>query len=244
MGYRCKEAAEKALSELASRSATPSSLPKAVPATQAPSPPSSGAETVVARQAGPDLHHITAEINGCRNCPLHQERVVATPGSGALRPKVLVVGEWLRVAKARSMPAGTLFGIEEDRMLERMTAAIGLSADDVFVTNIIKCGVPDTVQPAEEQAAVCAAYTKRQIEMLAPVVVLAMGTMAARVMTGVERPLSVLRGRVSGCRLASGTSLPLIATYHPSFLLQNPEMKQAAWVDLQLVLKTVRQQNR
>ncbi|MCB2216031.1 MAG: uracil-DNA glycosylase [Desulfobulbaceae bacterium] len=243
VGYRCKKTAEKALHELASLAATSSPLPKAVPAAQAPGLPS-GAEAVAARQARPDLRHITAEINGCRNCPLHQERVVATPGRGALRPKVLIVGEWLCIAKAQSVPAGTLFGIEEDRMLERMTAAIGLSADDVFVTNIIKCGVPDTVQPAEEQAIVCAAYTKRQIEMLTPVVVLAMGTIAARIMTGIERPLSVLRGRVSGCRLASGEGLPLVATYHPSFLLQNPEMKQAAWTDLQLVLKTLRQQDR
>jgi uracil-DNA glycosylase len=230
-GYRCTETAKKALDALASFATASPSLPKAASAAKDPATP------IVAEA-------VITEITGCRNCPLHHERVVATPGSGALRPKVLVVGEWLRVPAAQNVPAGMLFGVEEDRMLDRMTAAIGLTADDVFVTNIIKCAVPEAVRPAEEQAAVCAAYAKQQIELLAPTLVLAMGTMAARILTGVERPLSVLRGRVSGCRLASGNEVSLVATYHPSFLLQNPEMKQAAWADLQLVLKTLRQQRR
>ncbi len=233
-GYRCKETAEQTLNALAWFATAPPPLPQDAPAAQEPAT-RIDAEAVDVPRVIPDLRHITAEITGCRNCPLHHERVVATPGNGALRPNVLVVGEWLRVPAAQNVVAGTLFGVEEDRMLNRMTAAIGLTADDVFVTNIIKCAVPDALRPSEEQAAVCAVYAKRQIELLAPAIVLAMGTMAARILTGVERPLSMLRGRVSGCRLTSGAELPVVATYHPSFLLANPEMKQAAWSDLQLV---------
>ncbi|MBE0585186.1 MAG: uracil-DNA glycosylase [Desulfofustis sp.] len=199
---------------------------------------------VVPRETAVDLQYLNAEIAGCRRCPLHHERRLDTPGSGALRPQLLVIGEWLCVPPSQEVPAGTLFGVEEDRMLARMTAAIGLTAADVFVTNIIKCAVPDTVRPSGEHAVVCAAYLKRQIELLAPAAICAMGTMAAQTLTGDGRPLSMLRGRAASYQPMVGPALPLVSTYHPTFLLQNAEMKQAAWADLQLVARLLRQQHR
>jgi DNA polymerase len=229
VGYHCKTPVEKILNECTQPA-------KASPAAHRPVKPGSvEVEAGSSQQTLPALHYITAEITACRRCLLHHERVASTPGSGALRPKLLVVGEWLRASSAQSVPDGTLFGVEEDRMLGRMMAAIALTSGDVFVTNIIKCAVPATIRPPVECAAMCAAYIKQQIEVLEPLVICAMGALAARSLVGDERPLSMLRGRFSSFRNTAGKDLPLVVTYHPSFLLENPEMKQAAWSDLQMV---------
>ena len=148
-----------------------------------------------------------------------------------------MVGEWPIVSGEAADDPAPLFGKEEDLMLERIKGALGLSPQQVYVTSVIKCGVPSGVRPSPEQAKTCASYLRRQVEALAPETICAMGTFAAQVLTGIERPLSMLRGRIFPCRLTDKREISVVSTYHPTFLLQNPDMKHAAWQDLQVIMK-------
>ena len=122
-------------------------------------------------------------------------------------------------------------------MLYRMIAAMNLQPSQVFVTNLIKCSVPETIRPDESQIGTCLGYLKQQITLLAPRVILTMGGPATQNLLGVSRPLIGLRGKFHQFRVGSGPQIPLMPTFHPSYLLNNPEMKQPTWNDLQAVQK-------
>ncbi len=202
-----------------------------------PPPPINDEAAGQTRPAADALAELAGEIAVCRQCRLHEERVVATPGRGEAQSRLLLVGEWLSCTAKGTVPEDRLFGSEEDRMVGRMVAAIGLSRSDVFITNIIKCAIAGTEQPTIAEATVCGRYLQRQIELLDPHVICGMGPIAGQVLSGSDRPLSLLRGRSLSCAIAAGREIPLVMTYHPSFLLQNPEMKKAAWADLQRIQK-------
>ena len=181
------------------------------------------------------IENLAREIQQCRICPLHESRKVSTEGTGGLEPDLLVVGDWLM-----HEPGGnrnTLFGEEQDLMLSRMITAIDLQPSQVFVTNVIKCSVPETTTPAVDQIETCLSYLKQQITILSPKVICTMGTPAAQTLLGSNRPLIGLRGRFHTFRIKGGKAIPLMPTFHPSYLLKNPEMKQPTWSDLQAVKK-------
>ena len=178
------------------------------------------------------------EIGRCRNCSLHRERQLSTAGSGGSgqRPvKLMIVGDWLTVFRESAVTAGDLFGRDQDLMLSRMVEAINLTRDEIFITNVIKCSVPETCQPTSEHISCCSTYLHMQIEMLSPRLICSMGIIASRLLTAQSRPLSQQRGRFFVYTTAAGLQIPVMPTYHPTFLLQNPEMKQATWADLQAI---------
>lgn len=181
------------------------------------------------------LVDIAEEVAQCRACSLAETRLTTRAGLGAGRVRLVIVGDWLTGDPAVSFPEDLQFGIEEDRMLFRMLAAINVPAEQAFITNAIKCVVPGTTQPQAENMQICLSYLHRQISLLMPECICAMGMMATRLLLGLPQPLSQLRGRFHSFQLDGGRQIPLIATYPPSFLLQNPEMKKAAWLDLQSV---------
>jgi len=183
------------------------------------------------------LHDIRDEVMTCTGCTLSENRVVSVPGGGADKAKLLIVGDWLALAAGQKSPAGCVFGIEQDRMLGKMLEAIHLSKTDVFVTNVIKCGIPDSCQPKADNVHACVSFLHRQIVSLQPEVILSMGMIATRALLNRREPLSKLRGQLLVCNDPNNRKIPLIATYHPTFLLQNPEMKKATWFDLQLLAK-------
>jgi DNA polymerase len=112
-----------------------------------------------------------------------------------------------------------------------------LQPAQVFVTNLIKCAVSESIRPDEEQIDTCLGYLKQQIGLLAPRVILAMGSAASQTLLDTTRPLIDLRGRFHQYRVGEGPQIPLMSTFHPSYLLKNPEMKQPTWSDLQAVQK-------
>ena len=178
---------------------------------------------------------LAEEIGSCRLCPLCQTRKVSTPGEGGQNPDLLVVGDWLL-----SSPEGsreTVFGDQQDQMLYRMIGAMELQPSRVFVTNLIKCSVPESVKPDGSQIATCLGYLKQQIGLLAPRIILTMGSAPSQTLLGSSRPLIALRGRFHQFRVGGGPKIPLMPTFHPSYLLKNPEMKQPTWNDLQAVQK-------
>jgi DNA polymerase len=120
-----------------------------------------------------------------------------------------------------------------------MIAAMELQPSQVFVTNLIKCSVPDSVRPDATQIATCFGYLKQQIGLLAPRVILTMGSVPSQTLLGSSRPLISLRGRFHQFQVGGGHNLELMPTFHPSYLLKNPEMKQPTWNDLQAVQKKI-----
>jgi uracil-DNA glycosylase len=182
------------------------------------------------------LADIADEVAVCRACSLAGVRLGTRAGTGGGKQvRLLVVGDWLRGDPDVQLPGEVQFGIEEDRMLIRMFAAINLQPTQVFVTNVIKCVIPTSCQPIAENIQTCLSFLYRQIALLAPEVICAMGIVAARALLGLPQPLSKLRGRFHMFSAEDSRQIPVLATYHPGFLLQNPEMKQAAWLDLQIL---------
>lgn len=180
------------------------------------------------------LAAIVEEVAVCRACSLSGHRVAARAGQGGRSGvRLMVVGDWLRCGTETALPDSVQFGIEEDRMVARMLQAIHLLPEDVFIANVIKCVVPETHQPAAEHIRTCLSYLHRQIALLRPECICAMGLVAARALVGGTLPLSRLRGRPHPLAVGEGRAVPVIVTYHPSYLLKNLEMKRAAWVDLQ-----------
>lgn len=183
--------------------------------------------------AAPSLDEIIAEIESCKACELHGKRLVPVSGQGRGGSiRLMIVGEWLYNLKAPG-ETDAVFGLEEDQMLGRMLGAIKIPAEQVFITNIVKCGVGPSITPQARHARSCLYHLRRQILAVRPELICTMGSLASRTLLETEIPLSRLRGTFHRYRLDQNNTIALVATYHPHFLLENAEMKGAAWTDLQ-----------
>lgn len=178
---------------------------------------------------------IAEEIRSCSACNLYKDRLVPVVGYGGSRVRLLIVGDWLEVKDVARLPSNTIFGVEQDNMLERMLSAIRISRKEVFITNLIKCGIGPGKQPRAEHVNACSSFLKRQIALLRPELILTMGMISTRTLLSRREPLSRLRGILHSYSCTGIRDIPLVATYHPTFLLANPDMKRATWIDLQLV---------
>ncbi len=187
--------------------------------------------------SGATIADIHDDVLVCTGCSLRQQRVFAAAGSSA-RPAVrlLIVGDWCRVDHEEESDT-LLMGTEEDVMLARMMKAITLDDDKYFVTSVIKCALKKGQQPKAEHVTSCLSFLHRQIHVLKPEVILAMGMISTRALLNKSEPLSRLRGRFHPFAQKEGKPIPLMPTYHPNYLLQNPEMKQATWSDLQVLAR-------
>ena len=190
--------------------------------------------------AAPDerMVDIVDEVSSCTGCVLHTKRLLPVPGRGGAKPRLLIVGGWL--VGEEGIPPGCILGQEEDGMVSRMLSAIQLPPEDAFVTNVIKCAVPATCGPSTENIHTCFSFLLRQIIALSPEVICAMGIDATRALLKTPQPLSQLRGKFYPFALSDHISLPVIPTYHPTFLLRNPEFKKATWEDLQSIAKLLK----
>jgi len=184
------------------------------------------------------IEEIGVEVADCTACELRGKRIYPAPGRGGGRIRLMVVGDVLYADASGNLEPGLLFGKEQDLMLSRMLKAISLSSEQVFITNVIKCAIPEMVQPQASHVDTCVSFLLRQIAVLEPEVICAMGPVATRALLEKRQPLSSMRGKFHEFRVGgSKKSIPVLPTYHPTFLLQNPEMKKATWLDLQLLAK-------
>ncbi|WP_415840372.1 uracil-DNA glycosylase, partial [Roseateles saccharophilus] len=191
---------------------------------------------IAASFAGLDLPALREAVSACRGCGLCAQRRHAVFGGGALqRAQWLVVTDPVDDADDA---AGEVLGGEAGRLLDRMLLAAGQSrtgeAATAFVTPIVKCRPPRGRPPQPAELDACEVVLARQVELLQPRVVLALGLQAARRLTGLAEPLGRLRGRVHSWR-----ELPLVVTYHPAYLLRSPADKAGAWDDLCLARRTL-----
>jgi len=175
-----------------------------------------------------DLEGLARSIEGCTLCRLSEKRKNVVFGEGGDRSRVMFVGEGPGAEEDRT---GRPFVGQAGKLLDRMIMSMGLDRDQVYIANVVKCRPPGNRDPKEDEIAACSAFLDRQIELIRPEVIIALGRFAANRLTGTEKPLGALRGKWSRYK-----SVPLVATYHPAYLLRTPVDKRKVWDDLKLVL--------
>jgi DNA polymerase len=191
-------------------------------------------DTLALAASAHDLASLAATVRACEACGLCRERQQAVPGEGVMSPAIMVVGEAPGVFEDRE---GRPFVDRPGLMLDNMLSAIQSSrTHQVFVSNIVKCRPPGNRNPKAAELQACKPFLLRQIELVRPFSILAVGR-AAQSLLETDEPLANLRQVTHGLMVA-GQKIPLIATYHPFHLLSHPGDKAAAWQDLQLI-KTV-----
>jgi DNA polymerase len=162
-------------------------------------------------------------VSGCIACSLHESRTQTVFGVGNPRTKVLFIGE----APGRDEDLkGEPFVGRAGQLLNKILAAIELERKDVYITNILKCRPPNNRDPQESEVRECENYLKRQIELIQPRVICALGRIAAQWLLQTSAPLGTLR---KGEYYYEG--IRILATYHPAALLRNPNFKKPAWED-------------
>lgn len=172
---------------------------------------------------------IRKEVSECVLCELHRTRKNTVFGVGAEDADLMLIGE---APGADEDAQGEPFVGRAGKLLDSMLAAIGMSREQVFIANILKCRPPNNENPTPEQAEKCRSHLDRQIELIQPRVILALGAVAAHNLLDVETPIGRLRGMVHEM---SGSGIPVIPTYHPAYLLRRPQGKAQALEDLLLL---------
>lgn len=170
------------------------------------------------------LEALAAQAATCTRCRLSETRRSVVFGEGSPTATVLFVGEGPGFEEDQT---GRPFVGPAGRLLEAMLASLGWRRDEVYIANVVKCRPPRNRDPEEDEMTACASFLERQIELLAPRVIVALGRIAARRLIGSQGSLASLRGRWFSLR-----GVPLMVTYHPAYLLRNPVDKRLAWADL------------
>lgn len=178
---------------------------------------------------------LEAEVSGCVKCPLSTGRTRTVFGVGNRLAEWMVIGEAPGAEEDRQ---GEPFVGRAGQLLDAMLRAIDLPRQDVFIANILKCRPPNNRDPEPAEIACCKPYLERQIALIRPRILLAVGRIAAQNLLGTDTPIGKLRGQVHRFG-ESGT--PLVVTYHPAYLLRSPGEKRKAWEDLKLARRVFRE---
>jgi DNA polymerase len=193
-----------------------------------PAPPQVAAAVPSAERAAA-LQIIRDEIGDCTRCALHSGRNKLVFGDGSPAARLMFVGEG---PGADEDAQGLPFVGKAGQLLNNMIAAMGFKRDEVYIANVVKCRPPGNRTPEPDEANTCTPFLFRQIDVVRPEVLVALGATAATYLLGQRQPLAGLRGRVHSFRGAK-----LIVTYHPAYLLRDPRQKKEAWADLQIAMR-------
>jgi len=212
----------------ASGAGVPAQAPSAVAAAADAPPPDR-----LQRIATLEWSDFAADVSACTACALCRTRNKAVPGVGDVHAQWLFVGE---APGAEEDARGEPFVGQAGRLLDNMLAALGMRrGENVYIANVLKCRPPGNRTPEPSEAESCRPYLDRQIELLRPGIIVALGKSAATTLLNVDATIASLRGRVHRYR-----GVPLIVTYHPAYLLRNLPDKAKAWEDLLLARATMR----
>jgi uracil-DNA glycosylase family 4 len=197
----------------------------------ATAPPQDGAARA-ARITTLSWDEFAADVDACSACGLCRTRNKSVPGVGDVAAEWLFVGE---APGAEEDARGEPFVGQAGRLLDNMLAALGLARGrNVYIANVLKCRPPNNRAPEPAEAEACRPYLERQLGLIHPKLIVALGKSAASLLLGTDATIASLRGRVHQYR---GT--PLIVTYHPAYLLRNLPDKAKAWEDMLLARRTV-----
>lgn len=173
-----------------------------------------------------DWDELRDRVAACTRCELHRGRTQTVFGVGNPNASWMIVGE---APGAEEDRRGEPFVGRAGKLLDEMLRALGMAREDVFIANILKCRPPNNRDPKADEVAQCREYLERQIALVDPSIVIAVGRIAAQNLLGTDSPVGRLRGR----RHSLG-DVPLVVTYHPAYLLRSPSQKRKAWEDLSM----------
>ncbi len=180
------------------------------------------------RTADLDWPELEVEVAACRRCDLCESRTRTVFGVGDHAADWMIVGEAPGAEEDRQ---GEPFVGAAGQLLDQMLRAVGLDRGQVFIANTLKCRPPGNRDPHADELAACRPFLARQIELVQPRLLLVVGRIAAQALLASDLPIGRLRGRVHDL---PGLGIPVVATYHPAYLLRSPEQKRRAWQDLVL----------
>lgn len=181
-----------------------------------------------------DWQELKTNVAACKACPLHEKRTQAVFGVGDENADWLFIGEG---PGAEEDAKGEPFVGQAGKLLDSMLAAIGLKrGDNVYIANVVKCRPPGNRNPEAQEAQQCEPYLERQIALIQPKLIVALGKIAVQNLLKADATIASLRGRLHDYR-----GIPLIVTYHPAYLLRNLPDKAKAWADLCFATKTMRE---
>jgi DNA polymerase len=180
-------------------------------------------------EPGLALRLIREDLGECTRCRLHGGRKQIVFGVGNPRARLMFIGE---APGADEDEQGEPFVGRAGQLLNNMIKAMGLSRQDVYIANIIKCRPPGNRTPERDECETCSPFLLRQIDVIRPRVIVALGAVAAKTLLAIPAAMSELRGRWYEFR-----GVKLAVTYHPAFLLRDPRQKKEAWKDLQMVMQ-------
>jgi DNA polymerase len=207
-----------------SSTASPPAQPAAAVAADRPSR--------LARIAALGWEDFAADVDACTACALCRTRNRSVPGVGDVRAQWLLIGE---APGAEEDARGEPFVGQAGKLLDNMLAALGMTRrENVYIANVLKCRPPGNRTPEPLEALACRPYIERQIALIRPGLILALGKSAASLLLGTDASIASLRGRVHRCQ-----GVPLVVTYHPAYLLRSLQDKARAWEDLLLARRAL-----
>lgn len=183
----------------------------------------------IPKPAKAGLDAVQAELGDCRRCPLSRSRNKIVFGQGDPHAKLVFVGEGPGRDEDRQ---GEPFVGAAGALLTRIIAAIRLNRDQVYICNVVKCRPPGNRNPQPDEIATCRPFLEQQLRCIQPDFIVALGTIAAQTLLQTDQPISRLRGRFHPY-----AGIHLLPTYHPAYLLRNPEKKRAVWEDMKLLME-------
>ena len=204
--------------------AAPSKMPP-LPVPAAPGPSLFDATDKI---AGDTLSRIREDLGECTRCKLHKHRRTIVFGDGNPKAELVFVGEG---PGADEDAQGLPFVGRAGKLLTQMIEAMGLERKDVYICNVVKCRPPENRTPEDDEVSTCSPFLLRQLEVIAPKVIVCLGAVAAKALLRTNRGISQFRGQWLDYRGSK-----LMSTYHPAYLLRNPNAKGEVWKDLQKVM--------
>lgn len=193
--------------------------------------PDAVTESQLAVEEPLDWEALQAAVASCTRCPLHATRTQTVFGVGSHEADWMIIGE---APGAEEDRRGEPFVGRAGKLLDEMLRAVGQGRDSVFIANVLKCRPPNNRDPKPDESAACRSHLERQIELVSPRIILAVGRIAAQQLLATDAPVGRLRGKVH--RLGD---TPLVVTYHPAYLLRSPSQKRKSWDDLCLARSVI-----
>jgi DNA polymerase len=189
------------------------------------------------------LRVIREDLGECTRCRLSQERTNIVYGVGDPHARIMFVGEG---PGADEDAQGEPFVGRAGQLLNNMISAMGIRREDVYIANVVKCRPPKNRTPERDECDSCGPFLMRQISVVHPKVIVALGATAAKFLLGATDSMSNLRGRIydfhpilahDAAERDPDFATKLVVTYHPAYLLRDPRQKKETWLDLQMVMK-------
>ena len=212
----------------AATAAASSSTIQGAPARILPVVPATSLFEAIDRVEGDTLELVRENLGECTRCRLHKQRNKIVFGAGNPRAELVFVGEGPgHDEDVQGLP----FVGRAGELLTQMIEAMGLEREDVYICNVVKCRPPENRKPEDDEVATCSPYLYRQLDVIAPKAIVCLGGVAAQTLLKTKDPISRFRGTWFDFR-----NTKLLATYHPAYLLRNPNAKGEVWKDLQKVM--------